>query len=105
MIPLSSVDWDPLLPAWRRAARRIRRPRAARHRTAALYRGWPHPRFWQLIARELTAMPKPYLAFAVRSDAPIRPRAASALEGSLAALRRDPLVERLAFVTPDAIVG
>lgn len=105
MIPLTSMDPDPMLPAWRRVARRIRYPGAPRHRPSTLTAAWPAAPFWSLVERELAAMSQPYLAFAIRSDAPLIPHLIDPIEEKLAALLTSPLARRLVFTTPAAVVG
>lgn len=105
MIPLTSMDPDPLLPIWRRVARRIRRPGGPWHRPAALTAPWPAALFWPMIERELAEMSQPYLAFAIRSDGPLLPNLNRPTEEKLAALLTSPLAARLVFTTPDAVAA
>ncbi|HEY0444297.1 MAG TPA: hypothetical protein VGC90_08750 [Candidatus Limnocylindrales bacterium] len=104
MIPLTSLNPDPILPAWRRLARRVRHPGRDLHRPAGLFaEAWPPGRFWASVEAELEAAERPYLAFAVRSDVPLHAGLNAAFEDKLAALLRRPLVKRLSFTTPDAV--
>ncbi|MFL5674650.1 MAG: hypothetical protein ACJ779_06570 [Chloroflexota bacterium] len=104
MIPLTSVDPHPMLPAWRRAARRVRHPGGPWHRPATLAAPWPADGFWGVIERELDAMARPYLAFAVRSDVSVKPAQIGPIEEKIARLQTLPIAERLEFTTPDAVV-
>lgn len=105
MIPLTSMDPDPMLPTWRRVARRVRHRGAPRHRPTTLTADWPAAPFWPMIERELAAMARPYAAFALRSDVPLRPESNGPVEGKLAALLTSPLVDHLVFTTPEAVVA
>jgi hypothetical protein len=102
MIPLTSMDPDTMLPTWRRVARRIRHPGGPWHRPTTLTAAWPAASFWPMIERELATMTRPYLAFAIRSDAPLIPHLIDPIEEKLKALLTSPLAERLAFTGPDA---
>lgn len=97
MIPLTSMDPDPILPAWRRIARCVRHPGGPWHRPTTLTAAWPADAFWPMVERELAAMSRPYLAFAIRSDAPLIPHVIDSIDAKLAAL----LAARLEFTTPD----
>lgn len=103
MIPLTSMNPDPLLPVWRRVARRVRYPGRPLHRPAALTAGWPAAPFWTMIDRELATMARPYLAFAIRSDAPLLPGLIGPVEDKISALLASPLVGRLEFTSPAAV--
>ena len=105
MIPLTSMDPDPMLPAWRRIARRVRHPAGPWHRPTTLTARWPAAPFWPMVERRLDEMSQPYLSFAIRSDAPLMPSLMRPIEEKLTALLTSPLAERLIFTTPDAIVG
>jgi hypothetical protein len=104
MIPLTAIDWSPFLPPWRRLARRVRHPLGVRHRTATLFGPRGGETFWRILERDLSAMARPYLAFAVRSDMPLRPDLDGSVEEKLAALVASPLVRKLEFTTPEAVV-
>jgi hypothetical protein len=105
MIPLTSVDTAPLMPAWRRVVRRVRRPLNPRHRTANLYVPWDPIRFWQVVDRHVAASPAPYLAFAVRTDAFLDTRRGPAVFDKLAALRFSAHGDGLEFTTPAGLVA
>ncbi len=105
MIPLTSMDPDPMLPIWRRFGRRIRHPGGPWRRPTTLTAAWPAAPFWPMIERELEASSTPYLAFAIRSDAPLVPALMRPIEEKLTALLSSPLVQRLAFTNPEAVVG
>jgi hypothetical protein len=105
MIPLTSVDPDPFLSMWRRMGRRVRQRQGPRYRPAPLLSRWPADAFWQLVERDLEKAPRPYLGFAIRSDSILRPALSRPVEEKLAALIATPLIRRLAFGTPDTVVG
>jgi hypothetical protein len=103
-IPLTSLDPDPVLSPLRWVGRRIRHRGRPLHRPASLVAGmWPARPFWRGVDDVIESSPSPYLAFAVRSDAPIRPAHIGPFEDKFAALAALPLVRRLAFRRPDAI--
>lgn len=103
MIPLTSMNPDPMLPTWRRVARRIRHPGGPWHRPTTLTAAWPAAPFWLLVERELATMSRSYLAFAIRSDAPLVPHLIDPVEEKLSALLNSPLVKQLAFTAPEAV--
>lgn len=103
MVPLTSMDPDPVIPHWRRMGRRVRYPRRPTHRPATLTARWPAGPFWSIIERDLAGRSRPHLAFAVRSAASLD--RAHPLERKIAALVASPLARRLAFTTPDHVVG
>lgn len=105
MIPLTSMNPDPLLPTWHRVARHARQPGGPWYRAAPLTAPWPATRFWPMIERELALSATPYLAFAIRSDAMVVPTRLRPIEEKLAALLSSALVGRLAFTKPGAVVG
>jgi hypothetical protein len=95
LLPLSAADPAPTLPTTARLARRLRYLAEPRHRPLLLDRRWPSPEaFWSLVERHLGDSPTPYLAFAIRSDLWLRPRA-TGVEAILGSLLRRPLVHRL----------
>jgi hypothetical protein len=109
MLPHSAFDPQPLIPAWRRVARRVRFFGQQRYRPAQLWTPQDPTGFWDLAVDAALALPRPYLFLGVRS---------SALEGGevrrltldkLDALERHPAVRRMRFVTSvealDMLVG
>ena len=76
-----------------------------RHRPVALWAPGRTKRFWPIIERELDASPAPYLAFAVRSDALLRPKAAGPLREKMDALFATALVRRLRFTDPESTIA
>ena len=103
MIPLTSMDPAALLPSWRRAIARIRNPGGPWYRPSPLAAPWPAATFWPMVERELATLSSQYLAFAIRSDAPLIPHHIQPIEEKLAALMTSPLAERLVFGTPEAV--
>jgi hypothetical protein len=57
-----------------------------------------------MIERELATMTRPYLAFAIRSDAPLIPHLIDPIEAKIGALLSSPLAERLVFAGPNAVI-
>jgi len=105
MIPLTSLDPDPALSLWRRIGRRVRHRGRPLHRPASLVAGmWAADTFWRGVQEVIDASPIPYLAFAIRSDAPLRPASIGPFEAKFAALAHSPLMQRLSFTTPDVVV-
>lgn len=100
MIPLTAIDRDPLLPIWRRVARRIRHPDRPRHRPAQLWAPAEPGRFWRIVEDHVVSSPRPYVALAVRSDIPLRSPFMAAVEAKLESLLSDPFARRLEFTTP-----
>ncbi|MEX2080368.1 MAG: hypothetical protein WEC33_02040 [Dehalococcoidia bacterium] len=105
MIPLTALNSDPLVPVWRRLGRRLKHPLGPRHRPAPLAAPWGPVGYWRIVEAHVNASPRPYLAFAVRTDSSIDPGSSGALEAKLSALMTTQLVKRLAFTTPDAVVA
>lgn len=105
MLPLTSVDAGDELPLWPRVGRAVRYPGRVRHRPVALWAPWRTERFWPLIERDLDASPSPYLTFAVRSDALIKPWAAGPLREKFEALSATTLVRRLRFTDPESAIA
>lgn len=99
-LPLTAVDASPLLPRWRRLARAIRYPGRVRHRPIVLWAPGPADALWATVARELTAVARPYLAFAVRSDVLLATHSAEPFRAKIDALLRSPLAPRLAVTDP-----
>jgi hypothetical protein len=104
MIPLTSMDPDPMLSTWRRVARRVRHPGGPSHRPTTLTAVWPAAPFWTMIEQEVATMTRPYLAFAIRSDAPLIPQLIGPIEDKISALLRSPLAAQLVFAGPDAVI-
>jgi hypothetical protein len=106
MIPLTAIDSGPLVPLWWRIGRRVRHPLRSRRQTAVLYAPWDAERFWQRLAADLAAAPRPHLAFAIRSD--VVGSAAGARNPTfekLAALEALPLARNVEFTTPAGLVA
>lgn len=97
MIPVSTYG-EPAAEADARGGRRG--PPAKR--VHVLYPGieWPNPEtFWDLLARELPSMARPYVSLGIRTDAPGTAALRRALR-VLEALPAHPLAAELAFVDP-----
>jgi len=97
MVPMTTGPPLRRRPIWRRLAVAMRgSPREVLYPTAR----WPSARFfWDAVAREVDAMRRPYVSFAIRTDDPeslISQRAHALFE----ALPQHPLVERLRFGDP-----
>lgn len=72
----------------------------------AMSRPWRTPRdFWGAVERRLAELDLTYLAFATRSDVPLRPRMWKQVRDILDLLLTDPLAERLAFTTPEGALS
>jgi peptidoglycan/xylan/chitin deacetylase (PgdA/CDA1 family) len=99
MLPATSFDPAPWLPAWRRAARRIRFAGRPRHRPAEIWAPVDADRFWDLATASATALATPYLSLAMRSDCMIRPELSVWVRDKLDRLVDAPIAKRLAFVT------
>jgi hypothetical protein len=103
MVPLSTAPLRLQSPLWRRAARRLLRGSdGARSKVQVLYPGleWPSERFfWDLVARQLRTMRRPYLSLAIRTDADDL-KIAARVRRLFEALPGHPLAERLHFVDP-----
>ncbi len=87
-----------------------RRPRRVgldgQDRTLAMWRDWRTPAaFWDSAFGALRELERPYLAFAIRSDTPVRPSLAERFDRIMAALPERPEAGRLVFTTPpDALL-
>jgi hypothetical protein len=100
MVPLATTALLPFRPLWKRIARRL--VGKASPPVRALYPSgkWPSSRFyWDLVARELRSMRRPYLSLAIRTDA-AELSDASRVREIFNALPTHPLAERLRFVDP-----
>lgn len=104
MIPLTAINPERLYSGPRRVARRLRRTFQTRHRTAQLWEPGDPRIFWELVQADPLARRQPYLAFAVRTDVPLRAQFLTALTQKLEMLEASPLARRLSFVTPAEIV-
>jgi hypothetical protein len=104
-VPLTALDPDPVLSRLRWLGRRLRHFGRPLHRPATLVAPmWPAQPFWRGVEDYLEATDRPHLAFAVRSDAPIRPSSIAAFDEKIAMLLELPLAKRLVFTTPDDLV-
>lgn len=66
---------------------------------------WPSDRyFWDLVARQLRSMRRPYLSLAIRTDAPDSAHARKVFQ-LFSTLTQHPLAECLRFVDPEEVVG
>jgi hypothetical protein len=85
------------MPPLLRLARRLRYLGEPLHRPLMLDRAWPtRAACWDMAEHRLAEMSRPYLAFAIRSDLSIRPRAARTW-AVIEALVRRPLASQLRF--------
>jgi hypothetical protein len=106
MIPLTTLDAEPVLPLWRRVARRVRHPVGPRYRPAPLVAElWPGAAFWKAVEEYLDSASWPHLAFAVRTDAPLAPVQMRSLDDKLGTLATLPLARRLEFTTPAGVIA
>ena len=109
MLPHSAFDPQPLIPAWRRVARRVRFFGQPRYRPAQMWTPQEPVGFWNLTIAAAQRLPRPYLMLAVRSSALFDAEPAAFTMAKLDALQRHPLLSRMRFVTTvealDAIVG
>ena len=104
LIPLSSGYVRHGLRHPRRYLRRLWQ-NGLRHRRQdtplSMWREWPTPdTFDRMLDRALAAQRRPYLAFAVRSDFPIRPDLVPTIDGCVDALLAHPARSRFRFSTP-----
>jgi hypothetical protein len=105
-VPLTALDPDLVLSRVRWIGRRLRHFGRPLHRPASLVAPmWPAQPFWRSVEDYLEATDRPHLAFAVRSDAPIRPSSIAAFDEKIAMLLELPLAKRLVFTTPDDLVS
>jgi peptidoglycan/xylan/chitin deacetylase (PgdA/CDA1 family) len=105
MIPMTSFNPDPLLPRWRRGARRLRHPGLAPHRPIGLATPFNPQLFWRLTAQHLDQAPVQYLAFVLRSDVAVREPLMGRTMAKMEALLTDPVVRQLRFTVPDEVVA
>jgi len=100
MVPLTAYDYQTALTPWPRrlAHRALRRPR--HHLPLNPWKAWPHPKtYWDLVARAADEGPAPYIAFAVRTDAPDW-RSHHYARALLEYLPRHAIAKRVRFVDP-----
>jgi hypothetical protein len=100
LVPLTAVDASGWLPAWHRLARAVRYPGRVRHRPIVLWAPGPADALWAAVARELRNAPRPYLAFAIRSDVLASPHSAVPFRAKVDALLRSSLAPRLRVTDP-----
>lgn len=100
MVPMTALDPDALLPAWRRVARRVRHPGGPFHRPVVLFAPWDATRFWRWVEAGIDASPTPYLSLALRSSAPLDHPMMDAVVDKFETLIRDPYASRLTFTEP-----
>ena len=109
MLPHSAFDPQPLIPPWRRVARRVRFFGQQRYRSAQLWTPQEPTRFWELAVDAALALPRPYLFLGVRSSALGGGEFRRLTLEKLDALERHPAVRRMRFVTStqalDTLVG
>lgn len=100
MVPLATTALLPFRPLWKRMARRLVGKPSPPARVLFPTSKWPSARFyWDLVARELQSMRRPYLSLAIRTDAAERTNGSRVRE-IFTALPKHPLAERLRFVDP-----
>lgn len=99
MLPHSAFDPQPLIPAWRRIARRVRFFGQPRYRPAQIWTPQEATGFWKLAITDALALPRPYLVLAARSSALFDPVATRHTTAKLDALLLNPDVKRMRFVT------
>jgi hypothetical protein len=109
MLPHSTFDPQPLIPSWRRVARRVRFFGQQRYRPAQLWTPQDPTGFWDLALEAALALPKPYLFLGVRSSALLGDAVMRYTLAKFDALERHPEVHRMRFVTTaealDSLVG
>ena len=102
IVPLSAANPGSAMPLSWRIGRRMRFPFRPSHRPLYMFREWTSPEaFWNMVARHVDSIERPYLAFAIRSGDPESPdeqRVRSILEH----LPEHPLGSRLVFTDPEA---
>jgi hypothetical protein len=97
MVPLTSCDPRPTLKRWYRRLMGSGRPG---YEPLNPWKIWPSPqRFWGLARRTADELPAPYLAFALRTDAP-NTDSYRRVSGLFDHLPRHPIAKRLRIVGP-----
>jgi hypothetical protein len=99
MLPHSTFDPQPLIPAWRRVARRVRFFGQPRHRPAQIWTPQDPVGFWNLAISAAQQLARPYLLLAARSSSLFDAAPAKFTLEKLEALQRHPLVHKMRFVT------
>lgn len=103
MVPLATRLVPPEKPLWWRVARRLARGSSGSWpKVQMLYPSaeWPSERsYWDLVARQLRSMRRPYLSLAIRTDADDL-KIAARVRRLFEALPEHPLAQRLRFVDP-----
>jgi hypothetical protein len=100
MVPLTAYDYRTALTPWprRMATRALCRPR--HHLPLNPWKAWPHPKtYWDLVGRAAEEGPAPYIAFAVRTDAPDA-RSHQYARSLLEYLPHHAIARRVRFVDP-----
>jgi hypothetical protein len=109
MLPHSSFDPQPLIPAWRRVARRVRFFGQPRYRPAQIWTPQEPTGFWNLAIQDALGLPRPYLLLAARSSALFDAVPTRHTLAKLDALQRSPHLPQMRFVTSveaiDSLVG
>jgi hypothetical protein len=109
MLPHSAFDPQPLIPAWRRVARRVRFFGQRRYRPAQIWTPQDARGFWDLALASALELERPYLLLAARSSALFDEQPARYTMEKLDALQRRPDMRRMRFVTTlealDTLVG
>lgn len=105
MIPVTTLNPNPLLAKWLRVARRIRHPVAPLERPVGLHALCDSARFWRWVEAGLAAQATPYLSVVLRTDEFLEPARAAAFVDKFDKLVRDPLAKQLAFTGPAAVVA
>jgi len=91
--------------AVRRLRARARRSPGPAHRTLAPWLDWRTPvDFWDSAFGSLEDLPSPYLAFAIRSDLPLRRQQRERFDRIMASLRERPEGQRVVVTTPEDAV-
>ena len=98
MVPLISGDTSPILKRWYR--RFLSREPPKYYEPLNPWKNWPSPQsFWDLALRATDELPAPYLAFALRTEAPdsaVHRRVSELFEH----LPRHPIAKRIRIVDP-----
>ena len=98
MVPLTSGDTGPIL---KRLYRRfVSREPPKYYEPLNPWKFWPSPqRFWDLAQRAADELPAPYLAFAIRTDAP-NTDSYQGVSKLFEYLPRHPIARRIRIVSP-----